>query len=228
MKKVSGFGAGKRKLAVIFDMDGVIVDNAAFHFEAWAGFCSKKGLPFDREEFNNWFGSTNREILGKLLGRKVTKSEALKLGEEKELIYRQMFEPVLSPVHGLTHFLHELKKTGFRLAVATSAPKENVDFVLDNSHTRKYFDTVVDASGIRKGKPSPEIYLKAARKLRVRPQNCLVFEDAFYGIEAARSAGMKVIGVGTTHRMESLKGTELNIRDFTEVNAAAAAEILTK
>ncbi|MFZ5939502.1 MAG: HAD family hydrolase [Bacteroidota bacterium] len=226
MKKISAFGGGKRKLAVIFDMDGVIVDNAAFHFEAWGEFCAKKGLEFNREEFRGWFGSTNREILARLYGRKVSRQEAVKLGEEKEAIYRQIYEPVLSPVHGLAYFLNELKRYNFKLAVATSAPPKNVDFVLSNSHTRKYFDAIVDASGVRHGKPSPEIYLKASRKLRIKPQNCLVFEDAFYGIEAARNARMKVIGVGTTHKAEELKGTEMNIHDFSQVTAEMVAVIL--
>jgi len=225
MKKVSAFG-GNRKMAVIFDMDGVIVDNSAFHFEAWAAYCDKKGLPFSREELNGWFGATNMEILTKIYGRKIYRTEAIKMGKEKEAIYRQMFGPVLAPVHGLPHLLQELKSLNFRLAVATSAPTENVDFVLDNTHTRKYFDAIVDASEIKKGKPSPEIYLKASRKLRVKPSHCLVFEDAFFGIEAARNAGIKVVGLSTTHSPEELTGTALNIRDFSEINAEKIVDII--
>jgi len=226
MKKVSAFGGVRKKMAVIFDMDGVIVDNSIFHFEAWVLFCSKKGLSISREDLRQWFGSTNREILTRVYDRPVSKAEALKLGEEKEAIYRQMYAPVLTPVHGLRHLMHELKRVNFRIALATSAPPENVRFILNNTHTRKYFDAIVDASGIKKGKPSPEIYQKAARKLRVKPSQCLVFEDAFFGIEAARSAGMKVVGVGTTHPVEELKYTLMNIRDFTDIDPEKIAMLI--
>jgi len=213
-------------MAVIFDMDGVIVDNAVFHFEAWAMYCNKKGLNISREELKGWFGATNREILARIYDRKISREEAVKMGEEKEFIYRQMFGPVLAPVHGLTHLLNELKMNNFRLAVATSAPPENVDFILKNSHTKKYFDAIVDASGIKKGKPSPEIYQKASRRLRVKPRNCLVFEDAFFGIEAATAAGMKVVGLATTHSESELKGTIMNIRDFTAIDSKKIAELI--
>jgi beta-phosphoglucomutase len=123
-------------------------------------------------------------------------------------------------------FLGNLQESGIIIAMATSAPTENVDFVLDHTGIRKYFRSIIDASMIGVGKPSPEIYLKAAEVLQLPVEACLVFEDSFHGIESARRAGMKVVGVATTHPSEKLTGTAKNISDFTEINALEVIRIL--
>lgn len=206
------------KFAFIFDMDGVIVDNAEYHYHAWEEFCTRKGYNYQRADSRYWFGNTNREILEKIMDRKPSPEEIRELGEEKEAIYRELVAPDLRPVEGLEALLQAMNTSGFSVAMATSAPTENVDFVLGQLGIRQYFDPIVDASGVENGKPSPEIYLKAARLVGREPANCLVFEDAIAGIRSARNAGMKVVGLITTLEEEELKDTELNISNFTRTS----------
>jgi HAD superfamily hydrolase (TIGR01509 family) len=123
----------------------------------------------------------------------------------------------MTPLPGLLDLLKGLRKRGVRTAVATSAPKSNVDFLLDGLGFRDCFDLVIDAAGVRKGKPDPEIYLKSARELGCEPAACVVFEDALAGIEAGRRAGMKVVGVATTLPEVRLSQTDLVIKDFTGI-----------
>ena len=217
---------GKRQIAVIFDMDGVIVDNDVYHFRAWEELCKKYGLDVSSEEVKSWFGNTNAMILRKLFGESIDTESIEKLGYEKELIYRNLYLPDIQAIPGLLSFLQILKEYGIITAIATSAPTVNVDFVLEQTGLRSFFDSIIDASMIKEGKPSPEIYLKAAEKLSLPVSDCLVMEDSFHGIESALRAGMKVVGVATTHPAEKLKGTEKNISDFTEINALEVNQIL--
>ncbi|MDF1571624.1 MAG: HAD family phosphatase [Bacteroidales bacterium] len=215
------------KFAFIFDMDGVIVDNAECHYHAWEEFCRRKGYNYQRADSRYWFGNTNREILEKIMDRKPSPEEIRELGEEKEAIYRELIAPDLRPVEGLEALLKAMNTSGFSVAMATSAPIENVDFVLGRLGIRHYFDPIVDASGVENGKPSPEIYLKAARLVGREPANCLVFEDAIAGIRSARNAGMKVVGLVTTLEEEELEDTELNISDFRQTSLEQLYGILS-
>ncbi len=209
----------KGKIAAIFDMDGVIVDNDIYHFKAWGELCLKYGKEVTDEEVRSWFGNTNPMIIRNLFGQDTDERFVEKLGAEKEMLYREIYLPDLRPVQGLETFLTELESSGITVAMATSAPSENVDFVLEHTGYRRFFRHIVDSSMIREGKPSPEIYLKASEVIGLPAGNCLVFEDSFHGIESARRAGMKVIGVATTHDSSKLKGTVHNIKDFTEIRA---------
>jgi beta-phosphoglucomutase len=211
-----------REIAVIFDMDGVIVDNDVYHFRAWGELCKNYGLI----EVKSWFGNTNPMILRNLFGNAINDEMIRKLGHEKEIIYREIYQSDIKAVNGLIQFLDNLNESGIAIAMATSAPTINVDFVLEHTAIRKYFHRIVDASMIREGKPSPEIYLKAAEVLQLEVSACLVFEDSFHGIESARRAGMKVVGVATTHSAEKLEGTAKNITDFTEISAVEVIQIL--
>lgn len=214
------------KAAVIFDMDGVIVDNDVYHFQAWGDLCRNYGLNVSMDEVRSWFGNTNPMILKNLFGNSINEIQIEKLGQEKEKIYRDIYQEDIKPVPGLASFLDNLKEAGFIIAIATSAPTANVDFVLENTGIRCYFNKIIDASMILEGKPSPEIYLKAAEVLELPVSNCIVFEDSFHGIESAGKAGMKVIGVATTHPKEKLKGTIKNISDFNEMNALEIIRLL--
>ena len=216
----------ERTIAFIFDMDGVIVDNAEYHYRAWEAFCSQKGFAYERGDSRYWFGNTNREILARITGMELSEDEVQLLGEEKEQIYRDLIAPDLSPVKGLEALLTQMATEGYPVAMATSAPEENVDFVLGRLGLRKFFDPIVDASGVTNGKPSPEIYQKAARLLGRMPSECLVFEDAVAGIKSARSAGMKVVGLITTLEEFELEGTELNIQNFTETDLEQLCSLL--
>lgn len=186
--------------AALFDMDGVIVDNRDAHLRAFVEFAKRHGIPdLDAETLLPWFGSTNAVIMGHLFGRDdIPAEEVDRLSREKEEIYREFYDPVMEPAPGLVELLKALRKAGIRIAVGSSAPKVNVDFVLDRCHIAQYFDAAASGSEITRSKPDPEVYLLAAKKLGVQPGNCVVFEDAFVGMEAARAAGAKVVAIAST------------------------------
>jgi beta-phosphoglucomutase family hydrolase len=205
------------RIAAIFDMDGVIVDNMDYHTRAWEEFFRRHNPPMELDEFMQQFGRTNRDLFGVLFQRDLTEAEVARFGEEKEALYREIYALHVEPVPGLIDFLEELKRSGVPTAVATSAPRVNLDFVFDHLPLQPYFAAAVDSSDVVQGKPDPEIFLKAAAKLNVSAAQCVVFEDSFAGIQSGKNAGMKVVGVATSHPPEKLKDTDLVISDFTEI-----------
>lgn len=206
------------KIAVLFDMDGVLVDNMAYHKDSWFKFCNRYNLPLTEEEFVSFVsGRVAKEVLEHLFRRPLTPEEISRYTEEKEELYRKIYKPHIKPMPGLINFLQSLKENKVALAVGTSAPTSNIDFTLVTTGLKPFFDKIVDASFVKKGKPDPEIYLKAADFLQVLPQNCVVVEDSLLGIQAGIQAGMKVIGVTTTHAKEELTQPHLLIQDFREI-----------
>lgn len=207
------------KKAIIFDMDGVIIDNISYHIEALKIFLKQFGKEVTDEEFQNHYnGRTIQEVI---LGLKpeASPTEVMRLAEEKEKIYRDLYSVHLAPTPGLMDFLPKAKKAGIKMAVATSAITANADFTLDGLGIRKYFDAVIDSTMVIKGKPDPQIYLKAAEELNTLPENCVVMEDALAGIQSAKSAGMDVIGLYTSLKKEELpNGLLMKIKDFNELN----------
>ncbi|MBC7571738.1 MAG: beta-phosphoglucomutase family hydrolase [Spirosoma sp.] len=194
--------------AVLFDMDGVIVANTDFHVNAWLNFSAHYKHPLTlRQYMENINGRVSADAMAYTFGRRVVDDELIALTEEKEAIYRDLYAPHLQPTPGLIDFLTALKAASVRLAVGTSAPQSNVGFTLDGLKIRSYFDAVVDASMISHGKPNPEIYLTAASHVGVAPSRCVVFEDAFAGIEAGIRAGMAVVAVATSHTRAELETT---------------------
>ena len=191
-------------MVFIFDMDGVIVDNAVWHLEAFAEFGKRHGLVQTKEEYTKYFGNTNQTIMNSLFNTQLPYNELYALAKEKEIIYRELYKPFIQPVEGLPAFLESASQLAIPIALATSAPLENVDFTLDSTGLRKYFSIISDASMVKNGKPDPEIYLLTAAKLGVQPGDCIVFEDSIAGIQSALGAGMRVIGVATTHKREEL------------------------
>ena len=215
-------------VAVIFDLDGVIVDNMGYHRKAWGLFLEKYAPKINLADFSRHFGKTNQELLRLIFKRDISKAEAADWGDEKEAIYRRIYTSSIHPLPGLIELLQDMKKAGIRLAVASAAPKINVDFVLERISLRGFFDAVLDASHSVKGKPDPGIYLNAARILDVPPDRCLVFEDSLPGVQAARNAGMTVVGVTTTYSAEMLKDIDGAIKDFTGLNAASIFRLLDR
>jgi beta-phosphoglucomutase family hydrolase len=208
-------------IAVIFDMDGVLVDNAHFHERAFAEYFSQFGTKLAPE----MFGRGNEELMAELFPNE-SKERHSELAAGKEAYYRQIYEPHIKPVTGLVDLLEELKKNNIRIAVGSSAPVENIDFVLDKLQIRDYFDVVVVAAMVQRAKPAPDIYLKSAELLNIQPDRCLVFEDALAGIAAARSAGMKIAGVATSLPKERLSETDRIINDFREITIAEIKQII--
>jgi len=210
--------SGNCCFAIIFDMDGVIVDSNPTHTIALRRFCEMHGHRLTDEELKSKiYGRANKDWLPDIFGDQMTPAAYKKLADEKEALFRNLFEPIIQPLKGLIHFLDILKKNNITMAVASSAPPENVQFALEKTGTKKYFNIVLDETSFNKGKPDPEIYLKTVSLLNFSPEKCIVFEDSIAGVKAARKAGCKVIGVTTTHTKEEFIGTDLVIDDFRDL-----------
>ena len=208
--------------AVIFDMDGVIVDNMKVHVLAFAEMCRRYGKPFDIEKFKPMAGRGNDEIMPVFLDADIIEKRGIPaLAAEKEAIYREIYAPDIAPVEGLVEFLEQMRSHGIKCAVGSSGCKENVDFVLDKCRVREYFDVVVNCDMVTRCKPDPEIYLKAVELLGSNASSCIVFEDALAGMEAARRAGIETVAIATTlprAEIESHSDAAMIIDDFTEIN----------
>lgn len=207
--------------AVIFDMDGVIVDTNPYHKISLKQFCEKYGYQLSDEELiNKIYGRTNNEWISTLFGE-LTRERLLELGEEKEALFRTLYKNDVRAVDGLEDFLKKLKASRIPAAIGTSAPRSNVDFILEHTRLGNYFDAILDQSHVAHGKPNPEIYIKAAAALGFNPAQCIVFEDSLSGIEAAQRAGCKAVGVTTTHSRQELAHTDFVIDDFVGLDPAA-------
>jgi beta-phosphoglucomutase len=204
--------------AFIFDMDGVIVDSNPFHKKALKQFFRKHGRELSEEELREKiYGRRNQDWLVAVFGE-LDAGSVKKLAGEKEALFREVYDKDIRPVDGLPAFLKKLADLGIPRSIATSAPRENVDFTLIKTGLRKYFDTILDDSFVSSGKPHPEVYLKAARAMHYDPKQCIVFEDSLAGVEAGKKAGCKVVGITTTHTADELKGTDLVIDNFIELD----------
>ncbi|NIA57854.1 beta-phosphoglucomutase family hydrolase [Massilia sp. TW-1] len=192
--------------AFVFDMDGTIVDNMAFHTESWLAFFARRGKTYDPDAFfRETAGAQVREILRERLDADIPDDEIAVLAQEKEALYREMYAPHRRAIQGFEDFVARAREEGVKLAVATSAPPANIVFTLDELDLRRHFDAVVGAADVARGKPHPDVFLKAAEKLGVAPHDCIVFEDAPMGVEAARRAGMKTVVITTTLPAEAFR-----------------------
>lgn len=204
--------------AVIFDMDGVIVNNHEYHFKAWMDFADRYGFELNEEIYKEQFnGKTNRDLF-RMIFDDPTDEEIETYTEEKESLYRELYYDDLAVHVGLLDFLSALKRARIKIALATSAPTENVDWVLDNLQLRPWFDVIVDGTEVENGKPDPEIYRTVCDRLEIDPKFCLVFEDSLAGLESGKEAGCMIVGVATSHEQWELEGhTDHVLHDFTEV-----------
>ncbi len=205
-----------KSTAVIFDLDGTILDNNAFHLKSWKEYLRRINREISDEDYNtNINGRTNRDVVKYLYGDNLTEEEIWKYTNEKEALYRELYKPYIKPVAGLIPLLEELHNNNIPMGIATSGIQVNIDFMFEHVPIKQYFRTVVDSSFIKRGKPDPEIFVKTADYLGIPAEKCLVFEDAIVGINAARGAGMKVIAVATTHTKEELSIADVVIDDYT-------------
>ena len=204
--------SGLTEFVLIFDMDGVLVDSNPMHREAWVAYNRTFGLETTDAMHQRMYGKRNDRIIRDFFGDSLSPEEVAARGAAKEELYREMIgdrvEEMLVP--GLRDFLDRYPEVP--KAVASNAEPANVNFLLDHANLRRYFQVVVDGHQVANPKPHPEIYLRAAGLLGARPAQCIVLEDSYSGVEAARAAGMRVIGVRTTY--DNLPGTELTVDNF--------------
>jgi len=200
-------------LALVFDLDGVIVDSMPMHTDAWRIYLERLGISCPDIEAQ-MHGRRNDEIVMALIGANLPAKEVLRHGAEKERLFREMMRPALETliVPGVREFL--ARTTGAPRAVASNAEPANIDFVLDGAGLRPYFSAVVDGHQVSQPKPWPDIYLRAAELLHTSPGNCIIFEDSPTGIAAARAAGGRVAGIAT--HTTDLPGVDVLVRDFND------------
>lgn len=205
--------------AIIFDMDGTLMNNSLYHFKAWKSFYNKHHRPLSVEDYKTEMsGRTSVEIFQTFFGKELTREEIATHANEKNVVYRKLYKPHIKPINGLLHFLSETKRANIPMCIATSGSPANVRFMFEHIPIEHYFKHVVDASEVTKGKPDPEIFLKAAQLANAEPARCVAFEDSLAGIASAKSAGMKVVGITTMESKEDLESTDLVIDDYTEIN----------
>lgn len=207
---------------VLFDMDGVLVNNTQAHVKAFEIFCERYGVEEWQHKLQSAFGMGNDDIMRLILPEEIIREKGMKaLGEEKEAIYREVYAPEIRPVRGLVELLEELRRRGIRCAVGSSGCRENVDFVLGNCGITDYFSCIVSGDRVTRCKPDPEIYLLAAEGLHLPSAECLVFEDARVGITAARRAGAgRIVALATTlprHTLATQTEADVVIDDFASI-----------
>lgn len=218
-----------KKIAVIFDMDGVICHTNPYHSLAFREFFSTRNLaPTDEEFAQHMFGKSNSYILSHFLERKIEGEELLQLEQEKEGLFRKIYESHVEPIDGLVEFINDLKSNGAKIGVATSAPYANLELILSKVAIRETLGSIMASEDVKKHKPDPEVYLTSAKNLGVSPDQCIVFEDSFSGISAALNAGMKVVGVLTSHTIEELPPCDLYINDYKDLSYDAISRLITK
>lgn len=214
---------------VLFDMDGVLVDNLDAHLEAFAAFCRKYEVCNWQGRISELFGMGNDDIMRRLLPEELISERGLQaLGDEKEQMYRDIYAPTIKPVKGLPELLSALNEAGVKCAVGSSGCAANVAFVLEHCNIEKYFTARVNGDMVTHCKPAPEIYLTAAKAIGVEPSECLVFEDSKAGVKAGVSAGMKVVALATTLSREELARDTQAIKiidDFTQIDVEHIAQL---
>jgi beta-phosphoglucomutase len=211
--------------AVLWDMDGTLVDSEEFHWLSWRDTMASEGVPITRDQFVASFGQRNDSILPRWLGADAAVDRIQRVGDAKETLYRKLVrEGGLAPLPGAADWVLRLHREKWRQAVASSAPRANVDVVLKVIGLGGCFQTIVSAEDVTAGKPDPQVFLTAAARLAAPPLECIVVEDAAAGIEAARRAGMRCIGVS---RKGSLPA-DIAVSSLAELPPDAFAQLLVR
>jgi beta-phosphoglucomutase family hydrolase len=188
----------EKRRAVLWDMDGTLLDSTEYHWEAWVNSLARESFELTREAFLASFGQRNREIIRGHLGADCPDEKIERIARIKEEFYREMVRTKgVSLFPGIERWILRLKESGWQQAIASSAPLENIETVLSVLRLEKFFDSIVSGGDVTRSKPDPQVFLIAAQRVHVPPANCIVVEDAPAGIESGKRAGMKTIGVLT-------------------------------
>jgi len=211
----------------IFDMDGVLIDSFEAHYESWKRVAETHGLPLSRADFARTFGRTSREIIQTLwpeIGCDEARVQAI--DDEKEAFFREIIADRLPEMPGARELLASLRREGWKIAIGSSGPPENVRLVV-RAYGAEFFDAVVTGMDVQRGKPEPDVFLLASERTGVEPRRCVVLEDAPAGIEAAHRAGMVAVGVASTGRSrEQLAAAELVVESLAELTPALLRQLV--
>lgn len=212
-----------RSIAVLWDMDGTLVDTAEHHFHAWVRICKEYGKEFTRADFTATFGKRNPEIIDYLFDGKIQGPDADKLGHQKEEYYRaESTKTGIELLPGVLNLLKSLNELGAKQAIGSSAPRGNLELILKLTGIGKYMQAMVGMEDTQRGKPDPQVFLIGAEKLKIQPQNSVVVEDAIAGVQAAKAGGMKCIAVSFVghHSEEKLKsaGADRIVKTLSELD----------
>jgi beta-phosphoglucomutase family hydrolase len=202
---------------VIWDLDGVIVDTGTFHFEAWKKSLEEMGLTFSQEKFALIFGRRNRDMVMEVVGETLSTEEMERISARKESLFREALKGKVRPLPGVLFWLEELQRRGYRQALATSAPQENMEMMVGSLGIEGFFDKIVLGDKVSAGKPDPEIFLLAAKALELYPARCVVIEDAVAGVKAAKRAGMRCIAVATSHPRTALAEADMVVDSLNDL-----------
>jgi beta-phosphoglucomutase len=221
----------KEDFAAIFDMDGTLIDNTPYHYQAWQQLFKKYKMPQISKEtyLTSISGVPILNTLKKYFGDSTSEAELTDLAKQKKQFYEAAFLPHLKPINGLENFLATLKRAGVKTSLATSSTMDDVNFIFGTIPIRQYFDAIIIGSMVSEPKPSPQIFLKAAEGLSIHPDKCLVFEDSIAGLKAGNNAGMKVVGITTAHPAEIINNlANLTINDYMDVSLLKLAALFDK
>lgn len=209
--------------AVLWDMDGTLVDSEEYHWLSWRDTMQSEGVTITHDQFLKTFGQRNDSILPQWLNSAATPESIVRIGDSKEELYRKLVhEGRIEPLPGVLEWIERLREQGWRQAVASSAPRKNIEVVLDAMGLAGFFDALVSAEDVTAGKPDPQVFQKGAERLGMAPARCIVVEDAVPGVEAARRAGMRCIGVSRT---AALTGADVVVRSLTDLPATAFEDL---
>jgi beta-phosphoglucomutase len=203
--------------AVIWDLDGVIIDSAEAHLKSWHRLAQEEGLPFSDEQFWATFGWRNDTIIPTLWGS-MPPEQVRTLADRKEAYFREFVRDTAAPLPGAIELLSSLHDAGYAQALASSTPIENIQLISQVLGLKRYLSVFISGETVARGKPAPDIFLKAAAELHVEPVQSLVIEDAVAGVEAAHAGGMRCIAVAGNRDLPGLRAADLMVKDLTEVN----------
>lgn len=205
--------------AIIFDMDGTLVDSIPFHKEAWLIFLKKHNVLLNPEEFQAQNHGNIDEMIRRFFGQDLPDEKVIQLGQEKENTYRELYKNHIHEIAGLTSLLNKMNDLEIKASLATMGDTPNIDFVLDKLSIKKYFHSLTGGHEITNGKPDAEIFNLALKKLNLNSSDCIVIEDSIDGVISATQAGIKVIGITTSYSEDELKanGCFYVISDFHEL-----------
>ncbi|WP_312392411.1 HAD family phosphatase [Chryseobacterium sp.] len=206
--------------AIIFDMDGTLVNNIPYHEESWIVFLKEYGIMIEPENFSAQNHGTLDEMIIRFFGNDLSKERIHELGLAKENAYQNLYQLHIKEVNGLTPFLQKLKQNNIKTGLATMGIPASIDFILGGLNIKNYFDEITGGIEVLKGKPNPDIFLKTVEKLQVDGKDTLAVEDSMGGIKSAKDAGLKVVGITTTHSEEELmdNGCTFVIHDYTNID----------